>query len=228
MSGRVFTLSKSAHREAQELLPWLANGTLDDAERHAVEQHLQGCEQCRRELQWLQQVGAAYAETAAAPDAGPALARLRGRLDEPAGSDRWPLRRPWQRAGAAVLGRGRWIGFALAGQLGVIVALGWVLAVREPPAGTAAAYRTLSAPGSVDAGAAAGAARLIVVFDPELRERDMRRIVRDAGARIVGGPSASNGYVLAVAPGAADSALEKLRSDHGVVLAESLQAGPSP
>lgn len=227
MTGRVFTLSKSAHREAQELLPWLANGTLDAADRQAVELHLQGCEQCRRELQWLQQLAAAYAETAATPDAGPALARLRGRLDEPAG-DRWALRRPWRGVGVALLGRGRWIGFALAGQLGVIVALGWVLAVREPAGAGASAYRTLGTAGSADAGAAAGAARLIVVFDPELRERDLRRILRDAGARIVGGPSASNGYVLAVAPGAADSALEKLRSDHGVVFAESLQAGPSP
>lgn len=35
---------------AAEFLPWFLNGTLDAEERRAVEQHLEGCEDCRREL----------------------------------------------------------------------------------------------------------------------------------------------------------------------------------
>ena len=37
-----------------ELLPWLANGTLAGAERQEVEAHVATCERCRRELVWLE------------------------------------------------------------------------------------------------------------------------------------------------------------------------------
>lgn len=37
-------------QEAVELLPWLINGTLDDAERQEVREHLSACGSCRGEL----------------------------------------------------------------------------------------------------------------------------------------------------------------------------------
>ena len=39
-----------AHEQAQLLLPWLANGTLDAQDAALVEAHLAECEACRTEL----------------------------------------------------------------------------------------------------------------------------------------------------------------------------------
>ena len=42
-----------------ELLPWYVNGTLSDAERRAMEQHLQSCKNCREDIPLLTGVKAA-------------------------------------------------------------------------------------------------------------------------------------------------------------------------
>ena len=42
-----------------ELLPWYVNGTLGDAERRAMEQHLQSCKYCREDIPLLTGVKAA-------------------------------------------------------------------------------------------------------------------------------------------------------------------------
>jgi anti-sigma factor RsiW len=37
----------------EELLPWYVNDTLTDEERSGLEEHLKGCEQCRKEVEYL-------------------------------------------------------------------------------------------------------------------------------------------------------------------------------
>lgn len=44
-----------------ELLPWLLNGSLEPEERQAVEEHLETCEACRRELAATREAAALYA-----------------------------------------------------------------------------------------------------------------------------------------------------------------------
>ncbi len=46
MSARI----PDTHAEAWALLPWLANGRIQNADREWVEAHLQGCAECRAEL----------------------------------------------------------------------------------------------------------------------------------------------------------------------------------
>ncbi len=41
------------HEEIFSLLPWYANQTLEGHQRAAVSSHLEGCEECQRELQFL-------------------------------------------------------------------------------------------------------------------------------------------------------------------------------
>ncbi len=53
MIGRVLPFEGSVHVEAERLLPWLVNGTLQNEERGLVEQHLVDCAQCQREVEWL-------------------------------------------------------------------------------------------------------------------------------------------------------------------------------
>ena len=48
MSGQVLQLR--THHEAESLLPWFVNGTLDDEERRQVAQHLEDCAHCRSEM----------------------------------------------------------------------------------------------------------------------------------------------------------------------------------
>jgi hypothetical protein len=62
-----------------------------------------------------------------------------------------------------------------------------------------------------------------VVFDPSTSQRDVARILHGTGGRVVDGPTASNGYVVAVPDGALNVALTRLRAESAVVLAEPLQ-----
>jgi anti-sigma factor RsiW len=59
-------------------------GSLDDGERAAVEQHLDGCEACRRELRWLQPAIDLLPESVAQVEAPP---QLRERLLAEVGAD---------------------------------------------------------------------------------------------------------------------------------------------
>jgi anti-sigma factor RsiW len=224
MSGQVLDLTRSPHQAAFELLPWLVNGTLDDVERVQVEQHLQTCAACRRERDWLTQLAGACASGEIVVDADRALARFVERLrpDEAPGSVRegGARAKPSGLLGWLLGPRAGWLKFAAAMQLGVIVALGWALLVREP------AYRTL---GAVPASERANG-NVIVVFDPATPEGEVRRILRDAGARVVDGPTATRGYVLDVAgtPQIRAIALRRLRAEPAVTLAEPLTSERTP
>lgn len=217
MSGQVLGFVRSAHQVAFELLPWFVNGTLDQAERAAVEQHLHECAACRRELDWLRQLSSAYVQSEPVVDSGRAFARIAPRLQpRDAGGKASSLSR---RLRSMLSGNAPWLRFAVAMQLGVIVALAWTVASRGPPS-----YHGLGAT------APRGSGNIIVVFDPAARESDVRRILREVGARVVDGPTAANGYVLDVSGGAntAATALARLRADPAVMLAEPLQAERAP
>ena len=217
MSGQVVGFVRSAHQVAFELLPWFVNGTLEPAERTAVEQHLHECAACRRELDWLQQLSSAYVRSEPALDTEGAFERLVPQLqrqDAP-GTTRSPL--TWLRS--QLSDTGAWLRFAVAMQFGVIVALGWAVALRGLPA-----YHGLAATAPRAAGS------IIVVFDPGARESDVRRILRDVRARVVDGPTTANGYVLEMTDAATSSAaaLARLRTEPAVILAEPLQVERAP
>jgi len=215
ISGHVLNFIKSPHQKTQELLPWLVNGTLEPEEAAAVEHHLQECAHCREELDSLRVLQAAYAGSEAEPDAERALARLRPRLDtEQAAPAPVLATSGWPQLSMRGPSPG-WLRLALATQLGVIFALGW--AVLQPDR-QAFEYRTLSAKGAP----AHAAGSLIVVFDAHAQQQQVAQVLRRSGARIVDGPTASGGYVLAVDHPALAQALTALRSDPAVVLAEPL------
>jgi hypothetical protein len=66
---------------------------------------------------------------------------------------------------------------------------------------------------------------LVVVFDPDASEAQMRNALTDAEAKIVDGPNASGAYVLHVPADVRRQALTKLRAKREVVLAEPIGAG---
>jgi hypothetical protein len=105
------TLKSAQHPD--ELLPWLANGTLAGAERQSVEAHVATCARCRRELAWFETLRSSVAELENAQPPGEfGLNRL---LRD--------IRRQPQQAE-----RRRWLAPALAASLAVVALQGVLLA----------------------------------------------------------------------------------------------------
>jgi hypothetical protein len=210
MTDRVIPFDPAAHKVADVLLPWLVNGTLEGDELTFVQQHVQGCARCQREVVWLREVHAACVAGEALPGASNAFRKLRRQLENPS-PGRPQLRSSWNRVGP-------WSRWVIAGQLAVIVALGslWLTGTEGP-----AQYRTLGAATA----SAPTTGDLVVVFDPTTSESDLRRILRGAGARVVDGPTEANAYVLDVPAERRGLALQSLRAERAVVLVEPLVVG---
>ena len=212
---------EAAHREAQDLLPWLANGRLDGAELQRVQAHLDTCATCRADLDTLYTLQDVADLPPSNLDVDKAFARLLPQLDAVAPSDAAPVIPGWRTRLAA--NDGRWLRVAVGLQFCAIVVLGALL-VR--PSGDTqmaaqdAAYRVL--------GAETGADSIVAVtFKPDTPEHELRRIVTASGAHIVGGPTVTGAWMLGSAQAPADVAA-RLRTESAVTLAEPLgvQAGP--
>jgi hypothetical protein len=200
------------HQAIQENLPWLLNGTLGGVELEAAQAHLRTCAVCQADLARLRRLREAPAP---APQCDPerALARLLPRIELPA--------QPPAVADAPAISLvrraandPRWLRRAACFLCGVIVLLTALLAWPGDPVD---AYRALGA-------APDAQAQAVVVFRPDTAERELRRILRASGARVVDGPTVTDAYVLAM-PDASAPVLARLRAEPAVLLAEPLAAG---
>lgn len=218
MSARVLRFTGSQHREAERLLPWLVNGTLDDEERATIERHVGGCAHCQRELIDLRELQQAWAMPSVTPDPMPSFTRLRRRLQAP--RDRPPSSR-WSAARSAWTTAPLWLRGAIAAPCALLLMLGGAWFAREPPA----QYRVLGDSTFVSNAAviaAHGDARLVVVFEPSTSQARTQLLLRESRARIVDGPSDAGAYVLAVPAARAATVRDALRTAPGVSLVESL------
>jgi anti-sigma factor RsiW len=210
MAGPNLT-ERTPHDEAEKLLPWYANGQLDEADRARVDAHLSSCAYCRQQLAMERRLIDEFREML--PEVESGWARLRARIDAPA-----PVRPRRPRALAefwAFLSRPAVIGFAAAQLAFVIVAGATLVSLSRPD------YHALgSAP-------APAAANVIIIFRADATEGDVRDVLKAAGASIVGGPTAANAYLLHVAPGQRQPALAKLQSDDNVQMAEPIDGAGS-
>lgn len=223
MSARVVPLDGDGHQAVEILLPWYVSGRLDRAELAQVEAHLAGCTQCRDELEWERKMFAAQAIPGCGNDEGGAergLALLRARIQSADQAQQAPP------PGRMAPGTGRWwrpgpwMPWALGAQFAVILLLTAVLVVQ--PQRSESSYRTLGSPSQ------SAPANLVVRFKPGAAERDIRRALHDAGARLVDGPTVTDAYLLSVPAEHQAAALASLRATPAVVLAESLDAGARP
>jgi anti-sigma factor RsiW len=211
MTGRVLRFDQAEHKVVDVLLPWFVNGTLDPDERELVQQHLRGCTACQQQVDWLRDLHAACVAGCAQGGASKAFERLRHQLEAP------PARRDSK---ARLRSRKIAARFALPWAIAAGVTILIVLAsLWGPMLDAPALYRTLGAGHTVAHGS------LVVVFDPATRESELRGILRAVEARIVDGPTAQNAYVLDVAAERQDQALQALRTERAVVLAERLASG---
>lgn len=216
---------EGAHREAQDLLPWLVNGRLDGAELRRVQAHLDTCATCRADLDTLYTLQDVADLPPPDLDVDKAFARLLPQLDAAAPVHAAPVIPGWRTRLAA--NDARWLRAAVGLQFCAIIVLGTLLVRPAGDTQMAAqvavqddAYRVL--------GAEAGADSIVAVtFKPDTPEHELRRIVTASGARIVGGPTVTGAWMLGSAQAPADVAA-RLRTESAVTLAEPLgvQAGP--
>jgi hypothetical protein len=132
-----------------------------------------------------------------------------------------PVAQPFSRFAGALSdwlrGHGGWKGWAIAAQAVVIV----VLAANLPPAGTPPPYQALGSEPAI-------VPDLLVVFRPDASVGQVQRLLRDSGARMVGGPTATGAWLLDVDPAHRPALLAALRGNPAVELAEPLAAESRP
>jgi len=223
MTRRIIPLPRDSHRDLNALLPCYVAGRLDETEDAEVRAHLSHCADCRAEM--LDE---------------PAL--MQEIVDLPIGADAWgvehgwasiswslareaPRRAPWaarirrrltQGAPARLPARSDlpWLRWALAFQVCLLLGVGvavWRFEQQAP-------YHAL---GAVPANAAAN---IVVVFRPETPERNLRAFLRLHHARLVGGPTEADAYLLHVPAAGRNAALSRMRRQAQVVRAEAVDA----
>lgn len=227
--------TRALHDEAEALLPWYLNGSLDAGERGSVERHLGTCLPCREALDELRLVRVAVH----AADPGPwvpsshRLTRLLERIGagpaaEPdPGSSGRDARGSWRRVGGGI-GPGRpGRALVLSQAIAIAVLVGLLLGPGRPgPPVEPARFETLTS--RANAGSDPGP-RIQVLFDEQASLREVHAVLRRVGASTLSGPSRLGVYTLAVGPGASrEEVLGELRSDPCIALAEWLDGPSSP
>jgi hypothetical protein len=216
MDGHIVALKDSVHDEVQRLLPWFVVDTLTGSELELVNQHLNVCDECQADFTWQCKLQATPPAVDANVDVDRAYSNILQQLDEASRKVNRPnLARLPDHAPARIR---RWMQWVLAVQFAAIAGFAILVAT---PYGNVAAYRALGAsPNS--------SGNVVVVFRPETSERELRRILHDAGARIVDGPTVTDAYLLAVPEEKISAVLQDLRADRAVIVAESLRSAGRP
>lgn len=207
---RLFSHDDPDHREAFELLPWLASGALDAEERARVERHVAECIACKRELAALKDLQEAIRNEESDVECRRGLGRMMERIDHAESGTM-----PWMRRVAHSL-PGRLPAAVLLASWALVAVLAVQLFRQEEPH----TFRVLSAPTQ----AAPDTPGLVVVFAADQPERHIRELLLRIDARITDGPGPEGAYVLALNRGDLPSALVQLRADRGVVFAEPMPA----
>ena len=214
--------------EARNLLPWYAVGALDADEARAVEAHLAGSAQLKRELAELRVLHKTVGEVAEdEPQFRPALINDALRRIDDYEAARAPQRSTdgtsivdWLRETLV----GGWFGspvgarVAMVAQFAVIAVLGGALLMPMVmgPADPGQVFTTSS--GSTSAPETGGTA-LTVLFEPDAAELEIRELLAEVGGEIVAGPSGQGAYTVRIDTESADEAtrqLERLRGADAV------------
>jgi anti-sigma factor RsiW len=205
---------RTPHDQAEELLPWYANGQLDSADRAKVDAHLSSCPHCRQQLALDRQLIVQL--MAMTPEVDSGWERLRNRIESPSLMHTFKAGRPGLIAEVwAFLSRPAVATLATAQLAFVVVAGAILLSLSEP------SYHTLGSASAPSAG------NVIVMFRADATEVEIRDALRSASASMVDGPTPANAYLLHVAPAKRQFALKKLQAYDFVQLAQPIDGAGS-
>ena len=207
--GGFMPSDSAGHHPVRDLLPWYVTGQLDEAEAARVEAHLDDCAECQAELRFEARLESEVARLPLEVEAG--WARMRQRVEG---------ERPKRRVLGALRAPPPWLGWGVAAVL--MLGLGVLLAPSLRPAPVADAYHTLSVAPAAEPG------NVVVIFRPDTTEKSMREALQASDARLVGGPTAADAYVLRVPAAQRDAALANLRARREIVLAQPVDSGGAP
>jgi hypothetical protein len=177
-----------------------------------VQAHLEQCARCQADAQWEKRVRAAAPAAAAVRghDVDRLWDALQRKLVEPSGTG---ASRP-RTAGVGL--RAIWLPLAIGLQAVIMSAVAVAWLVAAPVAPHEEPYRALGT-------AAAVTANVLIVFRPTATETDIRRVLRTHRAQLVGGPTATDAYLLHL-DSPSPQVLSRLQSDNTVLRVESLEA----
>lgn len=194
----------------EALLPWYVTQTLDAEDHAAVEAHLAICSACRLALGEEQVLRDAIVELPLESDL--AWHRFKqAKFDAPPrrSMQRWLLDAVVKRPGRAA---------GLAAMQAAVIVLVFGIATSNPFMSDE--YRGLS---SATFNAPNGNA--LVVFRPDTTEAELRRLLAGSQATIVGGPTATNGYILQMPQRARAKRIAALRGERAILLVHAID-GP--
>jgi hypothetical protein len=211
------------HAEAWNLLPWLANGRIEAADREWVEAHVHTCAECRAELASQRTLATQMRDGGTPADAESAqeqrsFDKLWSRI-EAAEAATTPARNG-QVSAATPRGASRtvrWLAAAVIVQ-GLGLALFGISALRGPSSEFQTVTRT--APVTVDA------PRLSVVFAPDASIASINTLLEHQGLTLVSGPGLAGNFTAAlsadaIAAGAsAESVAAVISKDPNVTVAQ--------
>jgi hypothetical protein len=210
------------HAEAWSLLPWLATGRVQPADREWLDAHVAGCAECRAELHTQRMIAAPMRAAGEAPAASAAdeqrsFDKLMARIDAADGATAM-MGTPREAAPLRTSRAVRWLVAAVVVQ-GFGLALLGFNTLRSAPTGE---FRTVS---SVDT-PRLDAPTLRIVFAPEATISSVNTLLAHQGLTLVSGPGLSGNFTAmlsadAVASGAtAESVAAVISRDPNVTFAQ--------
>jgi Putative zinc-finger len=215
----------NGHRALWDLIPWVAAGSASAADRQRLQHHLRGCDSCRQEMAFHQDLVLGMHSQRSEPDANTnadaALQRLWARLDSDTTAAAPPPAAPTRgpRATNPLL-RGL-MAAVLLQSVGLAALAGLLLT-----SGRDAPYQTLSTPAPATAGV-----QLRLVPAPSLPMSGLSALLSAHGLQIV--ESNADGTVLGLAlvagagsPATVQALAHALRRQPGVLLAEPAPTAP--
>ena len=212
------------HAEAWDLLPWLANGRIQAADREWVEAHVQSCSECRAELSAQRMLAGNLRDAGATPVANTteeqrSFDKLWARIEAAEAAT------PGAPIGAAAPRRVsrtvRWLAAAVIVQ-GIGLALFGIDALRTAPDRAAPVYRTVTSEGPVRS----DAPLVSLAFAPDASMEAINTLLMHQELSIVSGPGLSGNFTAAlsadaVASGAtAESVAAVIAKDPNVTFAQ--------
>jgi thiol-disulfide isomerase/thioredoxin len=209
------------HDRAIELLPWLANDSLEGLEREAVREHASSCVVCRQELEQLEALAHSYAVSAELNEADtPDMRRINAMID--AELERQGRTARIAREMFAWLGNPWRTAFVAQTLLLAMLGVFWPQDDRPEPA-----YTTLSTPKALPPGN-----YLRVVPDPSLSLKDFGALLERHSLTVANGPSDRGVYTLrfddAKSGGARQTAIDELSANENVLFVQPVAGGERP
>lgn len=226
MMGRIIRLHGDRHQDIQTLLPWYVTGQLEPGEHAEVAAHLGACRECQAELRFERRLDAEIADLPVDVEQSWALLQRRIEL-HPRGRRRTirsALAAARRELGRRWRNREPWLGWAVGAPALMILTVGLFTPAVTSLVTAQVTPRTYHALGAAPA---AAPGNILVIFRPDIQERDLRHILQASHVRLVDGPTAADAYVLRAPAAERAATVASLRGRPEVVLAEPLDsAGP--